>query len=305
MPKNTRKAFRSDLNQYLLWWKDHRVKGEPFPISDVVLSAYITHMKEIKTRSTILRAIASISKFHTLQNLENPAQSKLVKQLLKGLSRTMNGSAKKASPISIAMLSEILDNLGPSWIDSRNAAILCVGWCGALRCSEIAELQISDIGEEQNEGIVLNIRHSKTDQERKGVELALPYSKIVEKIIYWKTRVSTLYKTGPLFPRLSRLDKWFPTTGPRESLGERSIAIIIKKSVKLIGMNPAEYSPHSLRAGLCTDAARYGVPERIIQRHSRHVSTDVLRGYIRQGDQWVENPLPAIFDRFFGASQQS
>jgi len=304
VPKNTRKAFQSDLNQYLVWWHDQFETGEPFPISDIALAAYITHMKEIKTRSTIMRSLASISKFHTLQEMENPAKSALVKQVMKGIERTIDGSTKQAAPIGIAMLSDILNNLGSSWVDRRNAAILCVGWCGALRCSEIAELQISDLGEEQNEGIILNIRHSKTDQTRKGAKLALPYSAIVERIIHWKSSVMTLYKKGPLFPGFGRHDKWFPKPGPRKGLGERSISIIVKESVKLIGLDPNEYSPHSLRAGLCTDAARYGCPEHIIQRHSRHVSSDVLRGYIRQGNAWEENPLPAIFDIFFGPSKQ-
>lgn len=261
-------------------------------------------MKENKTRSTIVRSIASISKFHILQDWENPAKSALVKQVLKGIERTVDGSTKKAAPIGIAMLYRILDNLDSSWLETRNAAILCIGWSAALRCSEISELRLNDIGEEEKEGIILNIRHSKTDQERKGVQIPLPYSEIVEKIIYWKTRVSTLYNTGPLFPRLSRAEKWFPKPGPRQGLGERSISIIVKNSVKLIGMDPAKYSPHSLRAGLCTDAAHYGIPEHIIQRHSRHVSTDVLRGYIRDGNKWEENPLPAIFDVFFSSRQK-
>jgi len=305
IPKNTRKAFKSDLNQFLLWWQDNGGAVEPFPISDMALAAYIANMQEIgKSRATILRSVSSISKFHTLQKAENPAQSELVKQVMKGITRTLDSKQKKAAAIGIEMLSTILDNLGSSWIDRRNAAILCIGWAAALRCSEMADLQLSDLGEETTQGVILMIRHSKTDQERQGVQLALPYSRIIEQILYWKNRLLTLYKKGPLFPRLGRSDKWFPAVGPRKGLSERAIAMIVKDSVHLIGLDSTEYSPHSLRAGFCTDAARYNVPEHIIQRHSRHVSSEVLRGYIREGNQWQENPLPAIFDKFFGPTQK-
>ena len=45
-----------------------------------------------------------------------------------------------------------------------------------------------------------------------------------------------------------------------------------------------QFSPHSLRAGFITSAAKANVPEHVIQRTSRHKSVDVLRAYIRGAD---------------------
>ena len=254
-----------------------------------------------------MRTLASISKFHTLQKIENPRDSELVKQVMKGISRTLDTRIKRAKPIGIDKLSIILDKYGSSWIDRRNAAMLALGWSAALRCSEIAAMHISDISDETTDGIIVKIRSSKTDQERIGVDLALPYSEIIEPIVYWKNRLTKLYETakGPLFPRFGKSEAWFPKSGVKPPLSERAISYIIKGSVELIDLDPTDYSPHSLRAGFCTDAARYGVPEHVIQRHSRHVSSDVLRDYIRQGNQWEDNPLPAIFSSFFGSGQNA
>jgi integrase len=46
------------------------------------------------------------------------------------------------------------------------------------------------------------------------------------------------------------------------------------------------YSPHSLRSGFITSAAKAQVPEHLIQRTSRHKSADTLRGYIRDLDEF-------------------
>ena len=306
--KNTRKALISDTTQYLLWFdktmNDTVVSKIPFPMNTDVLSAYIAHMvSSDKSRSTILRNVSSISTIHEMQNLENPTKTEVIRRLLKGLKRTTDGRQKKAKALHIKELLRILDKLGSSWIERRNAAILSVGYLGALRCSEIAGLDLSDIGEEESDGITVFIAKSKTDQEMKGALLALPYSKITEQVLYWKTRLLTLYKIGPLFPRFGSRDKWFPKPGERDGLTERSISLIIKDCVKLIGLNPDEYSPHSLRSGFCTDASKYGVPEHIIQRHSRHASISVLRGYVQEGNKWEENPLQPIFESVFSPGQ--
>jgi len=304
MAKNTRKALKSDLTQFLFWRQETLKTGDPFPVSVNVLSAYIAHMSEKgKARSTILRNISSISIMHDMQHIENPTKTEIIRALLKGLKRTTSGRQKKAKALGIKELCRILDNMGSSWIERRNAAILAIGYAAALRCSEIAALDLDDIGEEESEGVTVFVKHSKTDQEQNGALLALPYSKITEQILYWRTRLNTLYKAGPLFPRFGSRDKWFPKPGERDGLTERAISLIIKDAVKLIGLNPAEYSPHSLRSGFCTDAAKYGVPENIIQRHSRHVSIAVLRGYVQEGNKWEENPLQPIFDRIFGGQQ--
>jgi hypothetical protein len=47
---------------------------------------------------------------------------------------------------------------------------------------------------------------------------------------------------------------------------------------------------HALRAGFITMAADWGTPEHVIQRTSRHRSSDVLRTYIRSVDPFAGYP---------------
>jgi integrase len=68
-----------------------------------------------------------------------------------------------------------------------------------------------------------------------------------------------------------------------------AVALIVQKRARMAGLDPAGFSAHSLRAGLATSAAAAGLEERNIQRQTRHRSTTVLRGYIREGAVFRQN----------------
>ena len=62
------------------------------------------------------------------------------------------------------------------------------------------------------------------------------------------------------------------------------MARIIKKRAAAVGLDPARFSGHSLRAGLVTSAAAAGVPEWAIKRLTGHKSEAMLHRYVRPVD---------------------
>ena len=72
-------------------------------------------------------------------------------------------------------------------------------------------------------------------------------------------------------------------------LEPRAVAIVVQRYADAAGLNAAKYGGHSLRAGLATQAALNDVPERIIQKQTRHKSADMLRRYIRDASLFREN----------------
>ncbi len=62
------------------------------------------------------------------------------------------------------------------------------------------------------------------------------------------------------------------------------MARIIKKRAAGVGLDPARFSGHSLRAGLVTSAAAAGVPEWAIRRLTGHKSEAMLHRYVRPVD---------------------
>ena len=67
------------------------------------------------------------------------------------------------------------------------------------------------------------------------------------------------------------------------------VAIIVKTYAQKAGLNPEEFSGHSLRAGFVTSAAETGATIFKIAEVSRHKSVDVLRGYVRRADLFKEH----------------
>ena len=73
-----------------------------------------------------------------------------------------------------------------------------------------------------------------------------------------------------------------------KALHANSIGAMVKRACRAAGHNAKEFAGHSLRAGLATQTAANGVPERLIMRQTRHRSVTTLL-YIRQGSLFREN----------------
>jgi integrase len=62
------------------------------------------------------------------------------------------------------------------------------------------------------------------------------------------------------------------------------VALIVKRRAEAAGLDPREFSGHSLRAGFVTSAAEAGKNHFKIMNVTRHKSMDTLRGYVRSRD---------------------
>ncbi|MCY3932727.1 MAG: tyrosine-type recombinase/integrase [Acidobacteria bacterium] len=82
---------------------------------------------------------------------------------------------------------------------------------------------------------------------------------------------------GPLFQSLWRGGR---LRGRR--LHHSDIPRLVKHYVEAIGLDPAEYSGHSLRAGFVTSAAVHGARLDKIMEVTRHSSAEMVLRYIRQ-----------------------
>lgn len=67
------------------------------------------------------------------------------------------------------------------------------------------------------------------------------------------------------------------------------MANIVKRAAAGAGLDPAEFSGHSLRAGFATTTAANGANERQIANQTGHTSMEVLRRYIRHGSLFTDN----------------
>jgi site-specific recombinase XerD len=132
----------------------------------------------------------------------------------------------------------------------RDRALLLLGFAGAFRRSELVELDCEDI-EECETGIKIAIRHSKTDQEGTGQTIAIVRGSIacpVAALQAWRDAAGIT--SGPLFRSIRKGGQ----VGAR--LTDQSVADIVKAHAERVGLDPAPFAGHSLRAGFLTQRGR-------------------------------------------------
>lgn len=156
-----------------------------------------------------------------------------------------------------------------------------------MRRSEIAGLNIEDLRLE-DEGIVITLPRSKTDQEGQGQTIYIPRGKrpetcpVIATTNWLKLRDA---KAGPLYVRV-RNGGALGT----DHLTPGVIDVIVKTYASQVDALNA-YSAHSLRSGLATAAARGGADVRTVMRQTRHTSVESVMGYIRQGTGFKDNVM--------------
>jgi len=103
---------------------------------------------------------------------EPPTNSNVVKSTMRGIRRTVQLPSKRKAPA----LSEIMHKMSrAAALDLkglRDRALLLLGFSGAFRRSELVALNTDDI-EPTDDGLRVTIRKSKTDQEMRGVVIAI------------------------------------------------------------------------------------------------------------------------------------
>lgn len=122
---------------------------------------------------------------------ENPCKSALVKAALQGLRRKYGAAQKQAKALTREDLLAILEHLDDGMKDARDRALLLLGFAGGFRRSELVGLDVADI-EQVRQGVIITLRHSKTDQEGAGRKIGIPHGRTrhcpVAAVTDWLTR---------------------------------------------------------------------------------------------------------------------
>jgi len=183
-------------------------------------------------------------------------------------------------------LKRMLDSLPATRVGLRDRALLLLGFAGAFRRAELVSLDVTGL-DFSSAGLVVTLRRAKTDQEGRSRRIGVPYGSSektcpVRSLQAWLE--SAGISEGPVFRSLDT----FQRVQPRR-LSDKAVARIVKRRAAAVGLDPARYAGHSLRAGLATSAAAGGASERVIMAQTGHRSAEMVRRYIREGNLWREN----------------
>lgn len=237
--------------------------------------------------ATITRRLAAISVQHQRHGLVSATTDPRVREIVRGIRRTVGTAQDGATPLSLGDLRRIIARLPDTVTGVRDRAVLLVGFAGALRRSELVGLNACDV-EERAEGLILQLRRSKSDQEGAGRQVALPYGRErdtcpVRALRDWQATGGVT--EGALFRSVDR----HGNVGSR--LSGRGVTLIVQRTALAAHLEPARRSGHSLRSGFATTAAANGASERRIAVQTGHRSMEVLRRYIRHGTVFSDNAV--------------
>jgi len=275
---STLRAYRSDWRHFANWCKVNGLCSLPAVPRTVVL--YLSESSRSLRPGTLNRRLTSINKVHRAAGHPAPAlpDDVAVGETLKGIRRVHGTDQAAKQPLFTEDLRRMVAALPASLIGVRDRAILLLGFAGAFRRSELALLETRAL-RETGEGLVVRVSRSKTDQEARGREVAIPYGSDpatcpVRACRVW-TEVARLQE-GPLFRRIDRHGHVNARPLHKDSIGQ-----IVKRAARAAGLDPQLYAGHSLRAGFCTQAYMNGAREFDIMRQTGHRSLETLRKYVR------------------------
>lgn len=286
----TRRAYRSDWQAFAAWCDENGLPS--LPASPAAVATYASHLaNEGRKVSTIGRALVAISQAHKMAGETSPTSAAIVHETMKGIRRAKGSAPTAKAPVLVEQLRAMMTHLPPGLAGRRDRALLALGFAGAFRRSELVALDVSDLAF-TGDGLEVTIRRSKTDQEGRGEKIGIPYGGNpatcpVRAVRSWLDGSGIV--EGPVF---RSVDRWGNLSPAR--LTDRAVALVVKRYAEAVGLDPALFGGHSLRAGLATQAAKAGKAERVIMRQTRHRSVAMVRRYIRDADLFSDNAAAGI-----------
>lgn len=281
--ENTLRTYRAGWGHFDEWCRDRGAVSLPARSETVAL--YLADIAESYAVASLQSRLSAINRVHKEAGHEAPGQHATVRRVWRGVRRSKGTAPRQATPITAVELRKMLGSLPEGPRGLRDRALLLLAFCGAFRRSEVVSLDMEDIRQER-EGLRVRLRRSKTDQEGESLEKGISYQSDadvcpVRALGAWVE--ATQLTEGPVFRSVSRHGH----VGQR--LSSRAVDLIVKRAIAGAGLDVSGFSAHSLRAGLATQAAADGCPERLIAKQGGWQSLSTLRRYIRHGSLFREN----------------
>ena len=275
---NTLRAYRADLQHFIAW-------GGVIPATPEQVASYLAQHATSLAYTTLSRRLIAIARAHIAQGLHSPTSSMIVRATLKGVRRSRCCTVRQVAPLQKLHVLKMVRGL-TGLRGLRDTALLLIGFASAMRRSELVSLDVEDV-QFSDEGAIIRLRRSKTDQEGKGRDIAIPRIRgrhcPIRNLLAWIEAAGIT--SGALFRQVNRYDQLLP-----QRLMAQSVALIVKQRAAAAGFDARLFSGHSLRAGFVTNAANGGATSASIRAQTGHKSDAMMQRYIRNSQLFSNNP---------------
>ena len=277
----TVRAYTSDARAFQAWCGRYGFRS--LPASPEAVSGFLAAEAQAgRSASTIGRRLAAIGYAHKLAKAPDPTDDEDVRATMKGIRRRAGVAPRQKAAATADVLAALLMRTPDTLTGKRDRALLALGFAGAFRRSELVALDVADLVEDP-EGLRVRVRRSKTDQEGRGLEKAIPHGRFIRPVALvrdWLDAAGIV--EGPVFRPVSRSGNVRQGEGVR--LTTQAVADIVKRYCTAAGLDAATFGAHSLRAGYITTAAERGADLARIMDQSGHRDPRTVIGYIRRAN---------------------
>jgi site-specific recombinase XerD len=276
---STWRAYESDWRIFCAWCQTMDLAALPAAPSTVAMFLAAEAKRGTAAPSTLNRRLSAIRLMHLGARVVSPHNAVEIQEVMRGIRRlSTRGIVKKEAAVD-DQIKKMVDTCDrATYQGQRDRALLLLGFAGALRRSELVALDVAHL-KLSDEGFIVTIAKSKTDQEAQGQTIAIPRVSDspycpVQAVLDWMAMAGI--EQDALFRRVTKGNKL-----TQDRLTDQSVARVIKRLAARAGLMASQYAGHSLRSGFLTSAAQRRASIFKMQAQSRHKSLDVLSGYVR------------------------
>lgn len=284
--ENTRRAYARAWQRFVKYCDAHGIDPERACSEDIVDFFTRLALQPSKATgrplslSTLKIYRSALNRRYAEVRRDSPAAATQVSDVFGGLARLCGSAPRRVKALREHEVKAMLDKCPIGRFGCRDAAMLALGFSAALRRSELCGLAVTDIDILREDRMILRIQRSKTDQDGRGQFVAVPDGRTIRPI--------------------TRLHAWLDTAGIRDGylfqtfcgggtpsgrpLDHGEVPRLVKKYAARIGLDPTNYSGHSLRAGFVTSAAAHRARLDKIMEVTRHRNPTTVLQYIRDAD---------------------
>lgn len=277
----TVRAYTADARVFQDWCG--RFGFRSLPASAEAVAGFLAYEAEAgRSASTIGRRLAAIRHAHKLAKATDPTEDEEVRATMKGIRRRVGVAPTQKAAATAEIMTVLLSRIPDTLTGKRDRALLALGFAGAFRRSELVALDVSDLRADPD-GLRVMVRKSKTDQEGRGIEKAIPHGRFIQPVRLVREWLDAAGITeGPVFRPVSRSGRVRQGEGVR--LTTQAVADIIKRYCAAAGLDASTFGAHSLRAGYITTAAERGADLTRIMDQSGHRDPRTVIGYVRRAN---------------------
>ncbi|MEU5261229.1 tyrosine-type recombinase/integrase [Amycolatopsis sp. NPDC021455] len=304
-PPNTLKAYAQDWQV----WQDYTAETGIPPLSASIgaLTGFVVWLERGRTLRPDERAVPEVPERaapaapSTIERrltgalaglrhhkvVVDPEASRAAWRALKGYRQRLaregiQRGRGKATMVTLADLRAMSRACPDTLAGARDRAMLLIGFPIAARCSDLANLLVTDVEPVDDRGLAVTVRHGKSTGDMVVPRRDSPDTDPVRAWHAWRSGAGIT--EGPAFRRVDR----HGNVGV-PALSTTGVNQILTRAGVRAGL-PYPVTGHSLRSGFATEARRAGADDLAIADQGRWVrGSRALYEYIRRVDQWNDN----------------